>query len=79
MSIVTFCGTGKEQSGKTVAIAAIATYMAIAHNKRILIVATGYKDPCMDNCFFENKKIKRNLGLFGPNNNIAMEEGISGL
>ena len=79
MSIVTFWNSGKEQTGKTLSIAAIATYMAIEHNYRILIVSTGEGDTTLDRCFWEERKVKRNLGLFGPNTNIGMEEGISGL
>ncbi len=79
MSIVTFWSNGKEQTGKTLSIAAIATYMAIEHNYKILIIATGDDDKILNNCFWEERKKKRNLGLFGPNTNIAMEEGIVGL
>ena len=79
MSIVTFWSNGKEETGKTLAIAAIATYMAIEHNYKILVISTGYKDKTLKNCFWEEKKIRRNLGLFGPNTNIALEEGITGL
>lgn len=79
MSIVTFWSNGKEQTGKTLAIAAISTQMAIEHNYRILIISTGYKDDTMDNCFWQPKKTKKNLGLFGPNTNMSMEEGVVGL
>lgn len=79
MSIVTFWGNGMEQTGKTLSIAAIATHMAIEHNYRILIITTGYNDRSVENCFWQPKKQKRNLGLFGPNTNAAFEEGISGL
>ena len=79
MSVVTFWSNGKEQTGKTLSIAAISTYMAIEHNYKILIIATGDDDKILNNCFWEEKKKKRNLGLFGPNTNIAMEEGIVGL
>lgn len=79
MSIVTFWSNGKEQTGKTLSIAAIATYMAIEHNYKILIIATGDDDKILNNCFWEERKKKRNLGLFGPNTNIAMEEEIVGL
>lgn len=79
MSIVTFWSNGKEQTGKTLSIAAIATYMAIEHNYKILIISTGDDDKILNNCFWEERKKKRNLGLFGPNTNIAMEEGITGL
>lgn len=81
MSIVTFWNNGKEQTGKTLSLAAICTHLAIEHNYRILVIATGYKDQNLDNCFWKQKqtKAKKNLGLFGPNTNIAIEEGISGL
>ena len=79
MSIVTFWNSKKEQTGKTLSIAAIATYMAIEHNYRILIVTTGRNDKTLERCFWEEKKVKKNLGLFGPNTRVAMEEGIDGL
>ena len=79
MSVVTFWNNKKEQTGKTLAIAAIATYMAIEHNNRILVVSTGHKDATLDRCFWEERKLKKNLGLFGPNTNTAMEDGVVGL
>lgn len=79
MSVVTFWNSGKEQTGKTLAIAAIGTYMAIEHNYRILIISTSRDDKVLENCFWKPKKTKKNLGLFGPNTNIAMEEGVDGL
>lgn len=80
MSIVTFWNNGTEQTGKTLSLAAICTHLAIEHNYRILVVSTGYQDENLDNCFWEQKKkAKKNLGLFGPNTNVAMQEGIAGL
>lgn len=77
MSVVTFWNSGKEQTGKTLSIAAISTYMAIEHNYRILVVSTGKDDKTLDRCFWQEKKVKKNLGLFGPNTHVAMEEGVS--
>lgn len=79
MSVVTFWSNGREQTGKTLSMVAISTYMAIEHNYRILVISTGYKDETLKNCFWQEKKIRRNLGLFGPNTNISLEDGISGL
>lgn len=80
MSIITFWSNGEEQTGKTLSIAAIATHMSIEHNYRILIISTGYKDNVLDNCFLEPKKKKdKKSGLFGPNTNITIEEGVVGL
>ena len=64
MSVVTFWSDEKEQTGKTLSIAAIATHMSIEHNYRILIISTAYKDENLDNCFAEPKKEKKNFGLF---------------
>ncbi len=80
MSIITFWSHGVGQAGKTLSLAAICTYLAIEHNYRILVVSTGYNDETLNNCFWEKEsKVKKNLGLFGPNANTAMEEGIAGL
>lgn len=79
MSVVTFWNDGREQTGKTLSIAAISTYMAIEHNYRILIISTGYRDDTLNQCFWKEKKVKRNFGLFGPNTNEILEEEIVGL
>ena len=81
MAIITFWNNGKEQSGKTLSIAAICTHLAIEHNYRILVITTGYQDDGLDNCYWEPTagKDKKNRGLFGPNTNVTMEEGIAGL
>ena len=81
MSVIAFWNQGKEQVGKTLSIVAIATYMAIEHNYKILVVSTSYKDKTMNNCFWtkdENKK-KKSLGLFGPNTNTYMGNGMAGV
>lgn len=79
MSIVTFWNNGNEQTGKTLSIAAIATYLAIEHNYRILVISTGYNDKSLENCFWQQQKAKKISGLFGPNTKLDLEEGISGL
>ena len=79
MSIVTFYNSSLEQTGKTMSIAAIATYMAIEHNYRILIVSTTNRDDPFKRCFWEQKKKKKNLGIFGPNTALDLETGVEGL
>lgn len=79
MSIVTFWNNGNEETGKTSAITAIATHMSIEHNSRILVISTSYEDTTLERCFWKEKKVKKNLGLFGPNTNVGMEEGIDGI
>lgn len=79
MSVVTFWNDKKEQTGKTLSAVAVATYMAIEHNYKILVISTGVNDKTLDNCFWKEKKAKKNFGIFGPNTNVAMENGIEGL
>lgn len=79
MSVVTFWNDKKEQTGKTLSAVAVATYMAIEHNYKILVISTGFNDKTLDNCFWKEKKAKKNFGIFGPNTNVAMEKGIEGL
>lgn len=81
MSVISFWSQGKEETGKTSAVIALATHMAIEHNYRILVVSTSLNDSTMLNAFWgeTKKKSKTNLGLFGPNANAVMQNGIEGL
>lgn len=79
MSIVTFYNNNIEQTGKTLSISAIATFMSIEHNYRILIISTTNKEDNLKSCFWEEKKKRKNLGIFGPNTNLEVQNGIEGL
>lgn len=81
MSVIAFWNNGKEQVGKTLSIVAIATYMAIEHNYKILIVSTSYKNKTIDNCYWTKDEVKKkkSLGLFGPNTNVYMGNGMDGI
>ncbi len=81
MSVITFWNKGKEQVGKTLSIVAIATYMAIEHNYKILVISTSYKDKTIDNCYWTKDEVKKkkSLGLFGPNTNTYMGNGMDGV
>lgn len=80
MAIITFWNNQKEQSGKTASVVAIATYMAIEHNIKTLIISTTNKQDAMERCFWEEeKKHKFSFGIFGPNTAIDSESGVAGL
>ena len=81
MSIITFFNHENTETGKTMSLAAIATYMAIEHNNRILAISTTDKKDRLATCFWgEEKKGKINLGIFGPNTKaVDTENGIKGL
>lgn len=78
MSVVTFCGTGKEQVGKTLSLVGIATNMAIEHNKKILIISASYNNDTIKNCFWGENSTKK-VALFRHPNKISLDNGIEGL
>ena len=59
MAIVTFWGSGREQVGKTLSLVAIATNMAIEHNKKVLIVSASYNNDNLKIAIGMKKKAKR--------------------
>lgn len=82
MSVITFVNSIKEETGKTMSLAAIATHMAIEYNNKILIISTTNKEGKLKACFFEDKEIKKfRLGIFGNNNKSLIDggNGIEGL
>lgn len=78
MSIVTFWGTGKEQVGKTLAVVATATNMAIEHNKKILVISASYNNDTLKNCYW-NEEVTNKSSIFRPKNSIELDNGIDGL
>ena len=82
MSVITFWNNRDEETGKTMSLVAIATYMAIEHNTRTLVISTTNKEDKIKRCYWEEeeKKKKLNLGIFGPNKNtLDVETGIKGI
>lgn len=56
MSIVVFSSSELKETGQSLAISALATYMAIEHNQKMLIVATDFNDNTLEDCFWQQKK-----------------------
>lgn len=82
MSVITFWNNRNEETGKTMSLVAIATYMAIEYNTRTLVISTTNKEDRIKRCYWgqDEKKKKINLGIFGPNKNtLDVETGIKGL
>lgn len=81
MAIVTFWSNGKEQTGKTLSMVAIATYMAIEHNMKILIISTTSSDKTLNNCYFDSQTGKKTtFGMLAPRTGeTAMQSGMEGL
>ena len=70
MSVVTFFSNDKVETSQTTSMAAIATYLSLEQNYKILLINTKYNDTSLQECFWEqSRSIKR----------ADLETGISGL
>lgn len=78
MSIITFWNGTKEQCGNTASALALATYMAIERNIKILFVSTSLKDYSVEDSFWIKKK-NGFLSMLGGNPGIISQAGIEGL
>ncbi len=79
MAIITFCSNETKETGQTLSLAAIASYMAIEHNYKILIVSTNFNDLSLENCFWEYSKIRPTGAMNNNTSNIGLQSGIEGL
>lgn len=77
MAIVTFWSNGKEETAKTLSIAAIATHMAVEYNYKILIVSTVFNDDTLETCYWEPKNEELLKEIVGDKKDVAA--GIDGL
>ena len=78
MSIVTFWGTGKEQVGKTLAVVALATNMAIEYNKKILVISASYNNDTIKKCYWNEESTKK-TAMFKSEVGVELGNGIDGL
>jgi len=80
MAIITFCSKDLKETGQTLSLAAVATYMAIEHNSKVLIVSTSFNDLTLENCFWEYSKIRQTGAIKADNMpSVGLESGIEGL
>ena len=82
MSVITFVNNEKEQTGKTMSLVAIATYMAINYNERIIIISTTNTEDKIKSCYFEEQEVKKiRKGIFGNRGPSILdtESGIEGI
>ena len=64
MAIVSFWSGEKKESGQTLSIVALATYMSVEHNYKTLIIDATLDDDTINRCFWKddnNKEIKQVL------------------
>ena len=80
MAVITFCSNEIKETGQTLSMAAIASYMAIEHNYKILMISTGFNDLTLENCFWEYNKIRSTGGVIKQDvGTIGLVSGVEGL
>lgn len=77
MSVISFWSNGKGETAKTSSIAAIATFLAIHHNYRILILDTKHNSYSYQDCYWKEESTIKLINNDSGRTNIA--SGISGL
>lgn len=56
MPVISFWNNEKAETGKTLSMIAIATYMAIMHNYKILVIDTEFNSNSIKDCYWEPDK-----------------------
>lgn len=77
MAIISFWSNGKEETGKTSSVVAIATLLSLNHNYKTLILDTKYNDYSYTDCYWQEDKTVKLINTSSNTTNIA--SGISGL
>lgn len=80
MAIVAFWSDEKRETGQTLSMVALSTYMAIEHNYKILNVSTNFKDNTLEKCYWNLQKESTFIKKITENETIVgLESGIEGL
>ena len=79
MAIISFWSEGKKETAQTLSMVAIATYMAIDHNARVLIVDATFDDDTINRCFEKAKKDKQKITSQFATAKIDISSGAEGL
>lgn len=78
MAILSFWSGDKKETGQTLSIVAIATYMSVEHNYKTLVVDATLDDDTMERCFW-NKNVNRDLKLAMNRGKLDIASGTEGL
>lgn len=80
MAIIAFWSDEKRETGQTMSMVALSTYMAIEHNYRILNVSTNFKDETLENSYFNLEKMENLVkNISKDQTQVGLESGIEGL
>ncbi len=81
MAVVAFWSNEEKETGQSLSMVALTTYMAIEHNYRILEISTGFQDTTVEDSYWDLEKTEnlvRNL-TNRDKAEVVFESGIEGL
>lgn len=79
MAIITFWNNNTGKIGQTHSAVAVATYMAVEHNYKILLISTKYNDGVSMQAFGFDKSARTVNSLTNNKNTMDLESGIEGM
>ena len=86
MAIIAFWSEEKNETGQTLSMVALSTYMDIEHNYRILNVSTNFRDSTLEDCYWNYKQdntvantIANTITGSGNVGTTGFESGIEGV
>ena len=79
MAIISFWSESEKESAQTLSMVAIATYMAIEHNARVLIVDARFDDDTINRCFLKETKQKQRIMSQFSSAKLDISSGAEGL
>ena len=79
MAVIAFWSGSEKETGQTVSAAAIATYMAIEHNYKILLVDATFNDDTLERCFWAIKNKNAEITKKLNKGKIDISAGAEGL
>ncbi len=80
MAIIAFWSNEEKETGQTMSMVALSTYMAIEHNYRILNVSTSFQDGTLENSYWDLNKAEQLVKTIAQDNKqVGLESGVEGL
>lgn len=80
MAIISFWSNEEKETGQTMSMVALSTYMATKHNYKILNVSTNFKDTTLEDSYWDLEKMENLLkNLAKDKNQVGLESGVEGL
>ncbi len=79
MAIISFWSEDKKESAQTLSMIATATYMAIEHNARVLVVDAVFDDDTISNCYIKKINEKQKITSQFATAKMDISSGAEGL